>query len=270
MATQTESPFRHDDPAHEPRDGRSVRWFRWFVYAFVGLLALTVIVWALSGKPDRPAPVISGPSSPDREMPAEDSSRVPYQDQPIYERLAAGSDPGRGKELLPAAEVPMSRQQLATAIGVPESPPQRPPAASADSTLPDQLAAVRPPLTDSAPLSPVAPPPNASAGTPDQVSATRPAPPSSLAKEGDAMPDGFRIQIASVRTRDQAAAEWARVSGRNPDLLSRLDPYYAQHSAGDRGDFVRVQGGPLVDKTLAEMLCSQLKARKVDCLVITP
>ena len=76
--------------------------------------------------------------------------------------------------------------------------------------------------------------------------------------------------MASVGNADQAAAEWGRISSRHPDLLSRLKGFYPEFTSSSGNTYTRVQGGPLVDKALAELLCSQLKARKVDCFVIEP
>ena len=106
-----------------------------------------------------------------------------------------------------------------------------------------------------------------------QVAALPPATPNApptVTKDTNPAEPSFRIQVASVGNADQAQAEWARISNRHPDLLGRLQGFYPEFTSSNGNTYTRVQGGPLVDKALAELLCSQLKARKVDCFVIEP
>ncbi len=258
MSSQSDGLFRQDDPAYEPQESGAACGFRWFIFGFIGLCVAGIAVWVLSGRPDHPVPTIKGSTAPDRMEAAEDSARVAHQDQPIYERLAAGSNPDRGKELLPGAEQPMSREQLAAAIEkqVPASPNQV-----------DTAKVVAPAVT--APMG--AEPPS---DTGDHTAAIPPAAktvtPPSVTKQSNPAEPLFRIQVASVRNPDQAEAEWARISNRHSDLLGRLKGFYPQFTSSSGSTYTRVQGGPLVDKALAELLCSQLKARKVDCFVIEP
>jgi cell division protein FtsN len=258
VSSQTESLFRNDDPAYEPQESSAARWFRWFVYGFVGLCAAGIAVWVLTGSPDKPVPTIKGPASPDRAAAGDDPARVPHQDQPIYERLAAGSNPDRGTELLPAAEQPMTRDQLNAAIAAQqgtgtETPATAAPAAADQTDTGTPVASLPPSGSD-----PAAPSPAASNAPP------------AVTKDANPAASAFHIQVASVANEDQAKAEWARISSRHPDLLSRLQGFYPEFTNSRGNTYTRVQGGPLVDKALAELLCSQLKARKVDCFVIEP
>jgi cell division septation protein DedD len=276
VTSPTEPLFRNDDPAYEPQESRAARWFRRFVFGFVGLCAAGVAVWVLTGRPDRPVPTIEGSAVPDRMVAGEDSARVPHQDQPIYERLTAGSDPSRGRELLPESEQPMPRGALQatldrqTAAARPVAPSQPPPSQVTPVPLAPAQSAAAP--SPPAPVEPQAVPPAAPPGIPQPATAARPAAPPAASAPPAANPaveGGYRIQVASVGSAAQAEAEWARIKGRNGDLLGRLNGFFpAYQTAG--GTFIRVQGGPLVDKTLAEMLCGQLKTRKVDCFVVEP
>ncbi|HKK28958.1 MAG TPA: SPOR domain-containing protein [Alphaproteobacteria bacterium] len=277
MSSQTDGPFRNDDPEHEVQESRAARWFRWFVYGFVALCAGTLIVWALSGKPEREVGVIRAPDIPDRAPPVEDPSRVTNQDQPIYERLAAGTSSERGQELLPPAERPMSQDQLSALLDGPA-----PPEEEEQKPEEQQTAALSHPAGPAAPGqgepesvpdsdTPDPKPSTEDGALPEAGGLETVPPPPSVVKQPEApAAPSFRIQIASVRTPDQAEAEWGRVSNRHPDLLGRLSPFYPTHESGARGTYVRVQAGPLIDKALAELLCSQLKARKVDCFVVEP
>ncbi len=272
MSSQSEGLFRNDDPDYEPQEGTAARLFRWFVYGFVGILVAGVAVWVLSGSPDKPVPTIKGSATPDRMDAPQDAARVPHQDQPIYERLAAGSAPDRGQELLPGAEQPMTRAQLAAVVdgqsssGTNQTPTTSPPAATPSSEA--RAGDTKVDAADSAPETP-APTPRADTETAAVPPSASHAPPS-VTKDASPAEPAFRIQVASVGNADQAAAEWARISSRHPDLLSWLKGFYPEFTSSSGNTFTRVQGGPLVDKALAELLCSQLKARKVDCFVVDP
>ncbi|URK18636.1 SPOR domain-containing protein [Thalassospira sp. GO-4] len=80
----------------------------------------------------------------------------------------------------------------------------------------------------------------------------------------------FRIQLASVRDENGAAAEWKRLSSKNKDLLGSLQMFVQRTDLGDKGVFYRLQAGPLADATAAEKLCGDLKQRNVGCLIVRP
>ncbi len=81
---------------------------------------------------------------------------------------------------------------------------------------------------------------------------------------------GWRIQIAAVRSADSARAEWQRQQKANPQLLGSLDLTVKRVTLKDKGTYFRVQGGPLKDKATAQKLCSDLKQKKVGCLIVRP
>ena len=80
----------------------------------------------------------------------------------------------------------------------------------------------------------------------------------------------YHIQVASVRTAEQAEAEWKRMRGRNTDLLGGLMHDVSQVDLGERGVWFRVRVGPVAGKEEARSLCSALKARKINCIVVQP
>ncbi len=265
---------RNDDPEHEEgATGPFGRWFRWFVLGFAALLAATLAVWVLTGPPPGPAPVITAPSLPERRAPEDQTGLVPNQDQPIYESVAPGTETGRGQDLLAMPERPLDQAGVTaqaeaqdaeqTPVPAPESVPtpesnEAVEDAAKQTGLPPEMRPTSPErdqdstaATPSVPSQPIPPQPPAAA-SPDEPS------------------EQYRIQIASVRTEEQAAAEWKRVADRHPDLLSRLTPSYERFETNNSGVYYRVQGGPLIDEALAELLCAQLKGRKVPCIVISP
>ena len=85
--------------------------------------------------------------------------------------------------------------------------------------------------------------------------------------DGAAAAETWRVQIASLTTRDDALREWRRLQGRHRDLLAALGVNIARADL-DPGTFFRVQAGPIADRGAAAELCSALAARGQACLVV--
>ena len=79
----------------------------------------------------------------------------------------------------------------------------------------------------------------------------------------------WRIQIASLSDQTKVEAEWKRLQQAHPDLLDGLT-LHIQKAELSKGTFYRVQAEPLVDRKSAVSLCSSLKSRNQDCLVVAP
>lgn len=79
--------------------------------------------------------------------------------------------------------------------------------------------------------------------------------------EGDVV-----LQLASVKSEDAAAREWARLQKAHPDELAArslsLDTAVVQGAT-----YYRVQTGPFASRDAAGKVCAALKARNQDCLV---
>ena len=50
--------------------------------------------------------------------------------------------------------------------------------------------------------------------------------------------------------------------------MGSLQLFIQEVNITGKGVFMRVQAGPLPDKTLAEIACSQLQSRNQDCIVV--
>ena len=260
---------RNDDPEHETRPGFLRRAFRWFVAGFAVLVVSGLAVWVLTGPPEGPPPVITGPELPDRRAPDDQSNLVPNRDQPIFDRVIPGNETGPAKELLAEPERPLDLAAVAEQAksqdaesGIQAAPPPIAPPTVPETAREAQTASADPAAED--PTAPAAPPTQPAEEKPADI---KPAPAANVPAPA---PDDYRIQIASVRSEESAASEWKRVSSRHPDLLGRLKPFYEVFRTSNNSIYYRVQAGPLVDKALADLLCAQLKARKVACLVIAP
>lgn len=100
--------------------------------------------------------------------------------------------------------------------------------------------------------------------------ATAPTKPEQKAAATPATTGDFRIQMASLREENKAAAEWKRLSSKNKDLLGNLQMFVQRTEIEGKGVYYRLQAGPLADAKAAEKLCADLKQRNVGCLIVRP
>ena len=83
--------------------------------------------------------------------------------------------------------------------------------------------------------------------------------------------DGLvRVQVASYSTRDAATAAWNRLYANHIDLLGRVEEPLVLETVLGAATFYRLQVGAYRNRADAEALCSGLKRRNVDCLVVGP
>jgi cell division septation protein DedD len=194
------------------------------------------------GKGDGSVPLIAADTAPTRKRPDNPGGlTVPHQDVLIYERLQRAVRPNVEERLLPQPEAPLPK---------PVAPPVS--AEMASGALPTALPAEVP----------------VAAAEPAAV-ATPPALPVAAAPAAQALAHGFRVQIASVRGEEQAAADWRRLSNLHSDLLGGLRMTINQVDLGpEKGTFHRLQAGDFAERGLAERLCLDLKARGLSCLIV--
>ena len=159
---------------------------------------------------------------------------IPDKDNPLY-----GARPGSQlvEKILPPPETPEPRPAPAPPQPL---PPQAPPAAAA--------------------------PPPATAAPPPATAAPKPAP--KPPAQQATLPDGVRVQLASVRSTDAARDEWTRLKQDNPDLLGKLSAVAVRADLGERGIWYKIEIGPLPSKEAAAHLCSELKQRDLGCQLV--
>jgi hypothetical protein len=81
----------------------------------------------------------------------------------------------------------------------------------------------------------------------------------------------YQIQIAAVRSHEQAENEWARLKKKHGDLLSGYSLNIVRADLGaDKGIFFRLRAGPIAGEDVAQALCQNLSKRKVGCLIVRP
>lgn len=77
------------------------------------------------------------------------------------------------------------------------------------------------------------------------------------------------IQLGSLKSQDAAQEEWERLSKRHKDLLGNYKPFIQKVDLGSsQGVYHRLRAGPLENIETAETICTSLKQKKVECLVI--
>ena len=152
---------------------------------------------------------------------------------------------------------------------------QNQPAPAPTSLAPAPVATAQPPVVMGAPAKPLTPP--GSPSTQQQLAmATAPKPPvapttqpAAAAPPKPSAGGGFRIQLASVKTAEQAEKEWQRIRSGNPEVAN-LQMTPVRVDLGDKGIFFRIQAGPVGDSAAADRLCSGLKSKGQGCMVVKP
>jgi hypothetical protein len=102
---------------------------------------------------------------------------------------------------------------------------------------------------------------------PQVAAAPKPAPQAAKPTEPAAAGPPTKIQLASLRTPDQARDEWTRLKRENADLLGRLSAVAVKADLGERGVWYRVEAGP-VDRDAATRLCKALRERDLECSLV--
>ncbi len=78
----------------------------------------------------------------------------------------------------------------------------------------------------------------------------------------------YVVQLAALKSQDGARPAWGRLQKAHTALLSERELAIQEIDLGERGIFYRVQAGHFPDRASALELCTALKARGQDCLVV--
>lgn len=80
---------------------------------------------------------------------------------------------------------------------------------------------------------------------------------------------GYYMQLASTPSQIEAPKLWAKLQSRYPDALGGLRPVYQTATVPGKGEYIRVQAGPLTQEQ-ATARCQKLRAvdTKGGCLVL--
>jgi cell division septation protein DedD len=203
----------------------------WFAYHAGTKHAATTVAAA----PDQ-VPLIRADNDPVKVRPDKvGGMNIPDKDDPLYS-LRPGASPA--EHILPPPEAPAPRPVA------PPAPPPAPATAQPGPTAvsPQQQAALPKPATK--PADPAAKPADAAAGPPT------------------------RIQLASLRSPDEARDEWQRLKHEHGDLLGKFTAVAVRADLGERGIYYRVEAGPVGDRASAVKLCKALRDRGLECQLV--
>jgi hypothetical protein len=206
----------------------------------------TPAVVAQNPPPPDNVPLIKADPQPIKVKPEQPGGLVvPDRNMMIYNERPGGPP---AEKLLPPPEQPEAR---------PAAPPRAPVAA-----VPHQQVAMAPQVAPG--------PPGARLFTPEPIApraapAARPAPPAALGADKGGH---IRIVVASLRTPDEARAEWQRLKKASPDILGKMTADAVRADLGDKGIWYRIEAGSFAQPTAAERVCRELKARHLGCSVV--
>jgi cell division protein FtsN len=123
----------------------------------------------------------------------------------------------------------------------------------------------------------VAPPPVILAAVPEPPPAPAPAPeptaalapPVPVTAEAPAAAGGrYRLQVAAVRSRDEAERVASSVMQHEGVMGGAVRPEIDEAVLGSMGTFYRVRLGPYADAAVPGQLCKSLRPQGYDCLVV--
>ena len=224
---------------------------------------------------------------------------LPRPEAPLLPPSARPNAPASAPAGRPAAAAPAKNAEAKTPE--PPKPPKRPKPRAADNVpkierpKPVKVAVVKKPLPPPAPPAIKAEPKAAAAPPAKPVASVRksaaPAPPpikfepkvaaatpakpvasvrKSAAPAAGSAGNGYRVQLAALRSNQDARREWTRLRTRHSNLLGRLRHSVVRADLGAKGIYYRLRAGPLENKAAARTLCGELTKIKVGCLVVRP
>ena len=205
--------------------------------------------------------VVQAPATPSRVKPENAGGlTVPNQDKEVFNRLQPNTVPAQPEKLLPGSTNP--KLPAGGILPTPAAP--KPPDSEVAAKTPTPLQAATP-----ASVTPGGPTP-APAVTETKPATTETGPSiASLIDNISGPVGGWRVQVASVKNEDVAKSTWARLQSAHGDVMANLRMQAVRVDLGDKGVWYRVQGGPL-DEKQAQSVCSTLKTRKADCVLVPP
>ena len=208
------------------------------VVAIAVLLALAAVIYTAYNQGLRKggrdaAPHIAAPAGPVKVRPKESHGKAtPNLDNRAYEPL---------DDVKPAPTAPVNTAPL------PEEPLARPK-----------------PQTGTAQKTPVAQKPAPVQVKPAPAKAKPKPKPANIASDGK-----FLVQIASFRSREQALAGWAALTGKMPKLLQSRKADVQRADLGTKGVYYRLRAASFADRAAASAFCARLKKNGQNCLVVS-
>jgi septal ring-binding cell division protein DamX len=103
------------------------------------------------------------------------------------------------------------------------------------------------------------------------LAATAKAPAKKESAASKTLQTGYRIQLASMKSQDQAKQEWVRLQGEFKGALGGLSPNFTRVDLGaKKGVFFRVHAGDFSSKGEAQNVCNKMKSQNpsAGCFIV--
>jgi len=268
---------------------KSPRWGRRILTGMVALAAMggfaMIVVFSYDKGKENGAvagtPVIKAQQGPTKIKP-EKPGGMPIRDQDkgVYDRLDPNAKQEKVENLLPAPEPAMPKP---AAMKLPEITKED--VAKAKAATPaagsNIVAPPPPPPLVAAPTKPAVKLPVAKAKSVQPKIEKKMAKATTLvkkpvkkltapAKKVAALENGYRIQIASLKSKAAANSAWRKLQKNHPSLFGRLKSNIVRADIPGKGTYYRLQAGTIKGQSAARALCSQAKKRKIGCLIVKP
>jgi cell division septation protein DedD len=260
-------------PEDIPERRHAARWKRWrlpllvtlCVFATLSFLVLIILGYReYAGRHDGgPAPVVRADPRAVKIRPEQAGGRdVPDIDKEVLHvtaRHAGGSapPPQRVEQLLPPPEAPQPKPGPILV-----APPPPAPLVVAESETPNAAAIIHAAASPAAGM-----PASQQSVVARAVAPSTPAPQPDVAK---LPPGSFRIQVAALRTENEARLAWQKLKLAHLDPLGPLAVSYSRVDLAEKGSFVRVHAGPFRDRGAAQAACAKLAQARAGCLIVAP
>jgi cell division septation protein DedD len=82
--------------------------------------------------------------------------------------------------------------------------------------------------------------------------------------------EAYLVQLGAFSVAENPAKAWSLAETAHPDLLAGLEPQVIKFDRADGRELYLLRAGPLDSHDAAQSLCSDLKAKMIDCIVIAP
>lgn len=250
------APFDDDYRGFEAREEETARGPLILTLAIGVLLIFGAVVWNTYRQGVRPEgeglPSVLAAQQESWKKPAEaPSAAVPHTDVKFFDSMDATT-----RDPVPAEPGPPAEEPVMTLAG----------AGAAGDGEPTQLR--RGPVE---PLTELGAPPTAqTAAEPVQIPETGAPAPQGPRVRFAFQPEGaFLVQIAALRTEEQAETAWKRVSSSAPELYHGATKVIQRADLGQDGVFYRLRVGAFADRSEASAFCEAIKEAGANCIVVT-
>lgn len=255
------TPFDDDYRGFEAREEETARGPLILAIAIGVLLIFGGVIWNTYRQGVRPEgeglpSVLAAQQDGWRKAPeTSTAAAVPHTDKTFFDRIdATGRDPVLEEPALPAEEPVMT---LAGADVAGEGEPTQLRRGPVEPLV--ELGA--------APATPATRQPEQIA--PASVPETVPAPQGPRAQFAFSPGGTFLVQIAALRTEEQAETAWKRVSSSSPELYYGATKVIQRADLGQDGVFYRLRVGAFADRSEASAFCDAIKKAGANCIVVT-